>query len=310
MEAELVLARHGATVVLNLSLAGLVGAAAAGLWLRRTVSPWALALSVRLHGAMKGAALVAVLAYVAVLWLEAAAMAEVPPAAAFPAVQSVITATHYGMAWMIGAGALLVLASTLALRGSRGPAPSLVRLLALATLLYSRSMVSHAAAGGDLAWAVAADWVHLLLASVWVGEVLVAGLLALRTEPADPQSRRECAAYIEALSRSATIALAGIVLSGAFSAWRGLGTIGNAFGNPYATTLLVKLALVLCAAALGGLNRFVVMPALLDRLRLATATQRGAARRFALILRLEAVFLTGALVAAAFLGSTSPPALS
>jgi putative copper resistance protein D len=310
VEAELALAQRIATVLLNLSVAGLVGAAAAGLWLRRTVSPWAGALSVRLHGAMKGAALAAALAYVAVLWLEAAAMAEVPPAAAFPAVQSVITATHYGLAWMIGAAALLVLGLTLMRRESRGPVPSLVRLLALATFLYSRSMVSHAAAGGDFAWGVAADWVHLLLVSVWVGEVLVAGLAALRTEPADPQSRRECAADVQALSRSATIALAGIVLTGAFSAWRGLGAIGNAFGNPYATTLLVKLALVLCAAALGGLNRFLVMPALLDQLRQAAPPRQGAGRRFALILRLEAVFLAGALVAAVFLGSTSPPSLS
>jgi putative copper resistance protein D len=225
-------------------------------------------------------------------------------------VQSVIAGTHYGLAWMTGAGALLVLALSLTPPGRRGTAAAALRLPALATLLYSRSMVSHAGAGGDFSWAVAADWVHLVLVSVWLGGVLVAGLAALRPEPADPQSRLECAAYVRVLSRSATIALAGIVVTGAFGAWRGLGTIGNAFGNPYATILLLKLALVLGAAALGGLNRFVVMPALLTQLRQAGPAQADAGRRFALILRVEAVLLIAALVAAAFLGSTAPPAAS
>jgi putative copper resistance protein D len=310
MEVDLALAQRIATVLLNLSLACLVGATLATMWLRRGVSPWASSLSVRLHGASGGAVLSAVLSYVAVLWLEAASMAEVPVAAAFPAVQSVISGTHYGLAWMIGAGALLALALSLALPGRRGTAAAAVRLLALATFLYSRSMVSHAAAGGDFTWAVAADWLHLVLISVWVGGVLVAGLAALRAEPADPQSRLECAACVRALSRSATIALAGIAVTGTFGAWRGLGAIGNAVGNPYATILLLKLVLVLCAAALGGLNRFIVMPALLKQLRQAGPAQAGPGRRFALILRIEALFLVAALVAAALLGSTAPPTAS
>jgi putative copper resistance protein D len=307
MEGELALAQRIATALLNLALAGVVGAAIARLWLRRGVSPWARALDLRLHGAMRAGVAAAGLAYGAVLWLEAAAMAEVPLAQAFPAVQSVLAATHYGLAWMSGAGALLVLGLTLVLPGGRGAAAGLLRLVALAALLYSRSTVSHAAAGGDFTWAVAADWLHLVLASVWVGAVLVAGLAALRAQPADPQSRLECGAYVQALSRSATVALAGIVATGAVSAWRGLGTIGNAFGNPYADTLLLKLTLVLCAAALGGLNRFSVMPALLKGLRQAGPTPPATRRRFVLILRVETVFLLAALVTAAFLAATPPP---
>lgn len=307
MEGELALAQRIATALLHLALAGLVGAASARLWLRRGVSPWARTLDLRLHRSMAVGVPVAGMAYGAVLWLEAAAMAEVPLAAAFPAVWSVLSATHYGIAWLVGAGALLVLGLSLA---ARGAAACVLRLLALAALLYSRSAVSHAAAGGDFTWAVALDWLHLLLVSVWVGEVLVAGLAALRTLPLDPQSRLECAAYVRALSASATLALAGIAASGAIAAWRALGAIENAVGNPYATTLLVKLALVLCAAALGGLNRFIVMPALLLQLRQAGPAQQAASRRFALVLRIEAAFLVAALVAAAFLGATSPPAAS
>jgi putative copper resistance protein D len=307
MEGELALAQRSATALLNLALAGLVGAGIAGLWLRRGVSPWARTLALCLHRAMKGGALAAAMAYAAVLWLEAAAMAEVPVGQALPAVQSVLSATHYGLAWLVGAGALTVFGLALVLPKRPGMPAAVLRLLALATLLYSRSIVSHAAAAGDFSWAVAADWLHLVLVSAWVGAVLVAGLAALRAEPGDPQGRLECGAWVQALSRSATVALAGIAATGAVSAWRSLATIENAFGNPYAAILLVKLVLVLCAAALGGLNRFAVMPALLKQLRQPVPGQQDARRSFVLILRVEAVFLAAALVAAAFLASTPPP---
>lgn len=44
-------------------------------------------------------------------------------------------------------------------------------------------------------------------------------------------------------------------------------TVENAIENPYATVLLRKLALVGVAVALGGMNRFLVMPRLLTDLR-------------------------------------------
>lgn len=92
---------------------------------------------------------------------------------------------------------------------------------------------------------------------------------------------------------------------GVLSAWRGLGSFENVFGNPYGTTLLIKVGLVLCAAALCGLNRFVVMPKLLAQLR-KPKPDGGANGKFALIRQLEAVILVAVLVAAAFLSSTSP----
>lgn len=312
MEADLELARRFVTVALNLSVAMLVGASAAHLWLRSARSPWGIGLVPRLRKLMLATLAAAATAYVALLWLEAASMAEVPLGEAFPAVRSVITATHYGLAWMVGAAALLVLAFTLRVRqGERpGAAAPLVRVAALGVLLYSRSMVSHAGAAGDFTWAVLVDWVHLVLASLWVGEVIVAGLVTLRTRPEwESKNRGECARFVKSLSTSATIALAGIFVTGALSAWRGLGSFENAFGNPYGTILLVKLGLVLCAAGLGGLNRFVVMPKLLDQLR-NPKPAAGPDARFAFILQVEACILVAVLVAAAVLGSTSPPTAS
>lgn len=310
MEADFALLQRAVTVALNLACAVLVGGSAASLWLRTARSSWAAALLPRLRRALLGATGAAMAAFAAILWVEAASMAEVPLVEALPAVVSVLTATHYGLAWMIGAAALLVAGAVCAaeLRFHAGGTASAVRITALGVLLYSRSMVSHAGAGGDFTWALVADWVHLVLVSVWVGEVIVAGLIVLRALPdAAPAGRSDCARYVDALSRNATVALAGIVVTGVASTWRALDSPAQLIGNPYGTALLVKLGLVLCAAALGGFNRFVVMPSLLASLRRAGQPGHHAGRRFATVLHIEAIVLVAALIAAAVLTSTPPP---
>lgn len=310
MESDLLLAQRAAVVVLNLTIAILVGSSAALQALRFAASAWATGVLPRLRKSMLLCIAVALAAYVAVLWLEAASMAEVPLASAWPAVESVLTATHYGVAWLIGAAALVVIGLSilrLPARQTMG-ATNAGRIAALGVFLYSRSMVSHAGAAGDFTWAVAVDWIHLMLISVWVGEVIVAGLLLLNREAtSEPANREDCARYIEQLSRTATIALTGIFITGAISAWRGLGGLENVVGNPYGTTLLVKIALVLSAAALGGLNRFIIMPGLLSALHTSPAADVRDSGRFSAVLKVEAVVLVTVLVAAAFLSSTSPP---
>lgn len=308
MEADYALLQRAVTVVLNLSFAMLAGGGAAALCLRARQSAWAQGIAPRVRGTLLPAAGAAMAAYAAILWIEAASMAEVPMAEAWPAVRSVITATHYGLAWMIGAAALLVVALSAAAARVRA---AWVGVVALAVLLYSRSMVSHAGAGGDFSWAVAVDWLHLVLVSLWVGEVLVAGLLVLRHLPdGAPGGRADCAAYVETLSRNATVALAGIFLTGLLGAWRVLETPQDLVGNPYGTALLVKVGLVLCAAALGGFNRFVIMPSLLASLRRTGHPEGAAQHRFARILQAEALFLLAAIIAAAVLTSTPPPMAS
>jgi putative copper resistance protein D len=294
MAMDLPLAQLAATVALNLSVAVVTGASMSTAWLRAGRSAWSVGHIARLRAAAEAAVAAALLSSIALLWLEAAAMAEVPVGSAAPAVYSVLTATHYGFAWTIGICALAAVAivTVLRWRPEHARITDLVRLLASGVFLYSRSMVSHAGAGGDVSWAVAADWLHLVLISLWVGEVFIAGLVTLRQPAASiKEEGPERARYIQALSNSATVALAGIFVTGLVSAWRGLGSLENATGNAYATTLLIKLALVATAAMLGGVNRFFVMPPLLEHLRSTTSTSANAERQFARLLQIEAVVL-------------------
>lgn len=310
MALDLPFAQLIATVVLNLSLAALVGGSLSDRWLHAGSSHWAMRNLVSLRRVCLVSATAALFAYSTVLWLEAASMAEVAVSEAVPAIRSVLTATHFGFAWKIGMAALVVVIVLTALRWTprQRPAVDFLRLVAIAVVLYSRSIVSHAGAGGDFSWAVAADWLHLVLISVWVGEVIVAGFVTLRQASAvTGQDGVERAQYTQALSNSATVALVGIVVTGIISAWRGLGSLENTTGNPYATFLLLKLALVAIAAVLGGLNRFLVMPGLLDGLRAPQGPLLKRDGKFVVILQIEAFVLAAALVVAALLSSTSPP---
>ena len=183
----------------------------------------------------------------------------------------------------------------------------MLTLIAPAAVLYTRSMVSHAAADGDLSLAVIIDCLHLCLMSVWVGAVFIAAFATLSTGvPTHAADRSEVADYVDNLSASASFALVGLFATGLFSAWHNLGGIAGLTSDAYGNVLLLQLGLVSFAVLLGGLNRFKVMPLLLAGLR-ERADPSNPLRRFTLILRIEAGMLLAVLIGAAVLSATSPP---
>jgi len=308
MGMELQSAQHLVTALLNLAVAVLTGASMGRLWLGRELSDWSErrrgpALRIARAGAMAALA-----ANLVVLWLESAAMAEVPFIEAGGAVFSMLTSTHLGFAWMIGMAGLIVATFAVFLDMDRSAAPPILTLISLAVFWYTRSMVSHAASDGDFSVRLVADWVHLGLISLWVGEVILAGVVTLKTSVnMNALDRRARAAYVESLSSSATIALTGIFITGAYAVWRSLGSLENVFGNPYGNTLIAKLLLVGVAAALGGYNRFLVMPPWLTLERSGNAAPAVLPERFRRILWVEALVLLVVVMLAAILASTSPP---
>lgn len=297
------------TVVLYLAAALAIGASMSALWLHRRRSDWAVERLPRLRACALAACAVALLASVCVLVLESAAMAEVPLADAGPAVKLMLLSTHYGAAWTIGAVALAIACGI----GLLAPKPAaqtwaIGTLLALAVFSFSRSMVSHASGSGDLSLPVVADWIHLGLACLWLGEVVIAGLVVLRgAMPRSDDARRDRASYISSLSGWATLALAGVLATGLFGAWRQLGSIDELWNGVYGRTLLAKLAVVALAVALGGINRFLVMPGWLALETMGRAAPPLPAQRFRLVLRIEALVLLSALTLAVLLASTAPP---
>lgn len=281
------------TTLLNLGLGLLVGASAALAWLGHCHSPQAGAARARLPRLVLVALSFMIAISFAIIWVEAAELAEVPLPEAWPAVQA-MAETHHGRSALGGIGTLgLLVATVLAGVTRRGARVAVYGLLAL--YAYSRAFGGHAGASGS-SLVVVIDAMHLLLVSLWLGAVFISAYAVLpRVGHAGDAS-----AYAGLLSSAATVALAGLVATGVFNAWRALGEPSMLVGSPYGTALLVKLAFVGGAAALGGYNRFVEMPRL-------EAAEAGALRRFVRVLRIESVVQAAALAAAAVLSTTPPP---
>lgn len=300
MPLDPIVGQRAASVVLHGAVAVCAAASLGRAWLARGASTWAAARGRRLARWAVAGAVLALLAQGVVLWLQAAVMADVAPSEAAGAIRDVLAHSRYGIDWSIGAAAL---AAALALACLRGARP--LALAPLCVFWYARCLSSHAAEHGDVSLLMLVYVTHLGLISLWVGEVLVAGLAVLADGPGAPDdgARTERIAYVRALSDSATLALAGIFATGTYLAWHILSGPRDLVADPYGRTLLAKLACVGLAAAMGGYNRFYVMPAL----PVPGAAGAAAALRLRRVLRWEGGVLLAALALAAVLASSAPP---
>jgi len=295
-DATLAALRTAADAVFDVGFAALLGALAMLALLRDSPSDWAAQGRQRCRRLLVLASLVALLAELAWMEVQAVAMTELSPVAALLAAGGVVVDTRFGRAWAVATLALAACAALAVLFRHRD-AP--LRRLALASTIVAAAHASagHAGANG-LVWFEGVMTLHVVATGLWAGSVFAAALALLQARPAADEGVR----YATRLSTLATGALAGVLLTGVASAWHGLGgtlaALAPATATGWGLVLDVKLALVALAVALGGFNRVVVMKAL-----------PASWPCFARVLRLEAVVLLAALVAAALLANSEPPAV-
>lgn len=298
------------TVAVNLALALVVGGLASDSWLSPNSSGWGRDMRTKACTARRGGLVLGFIGLLAMLLLQAQAMTDGTDATIGNATQSLLTSTHYGRAWTVG----LVgwsMAAAIAWRTARDSARSGSMLLTAAGLTafgWSRSVVSHAGSQGDFSAYVAIDWLHLALVSLWVGMVLVAATVRLSSIYSSSADGLAAARWTRSLSSTATVALVGIFLTGAFKTWTSVPSLATLWPSDYGVLLATKVALVAVAAGLGGFNRFFVLPPLLRDLESTGSHAVGHSRdHLTRALRLEAIFLVLVLLAAAVLSSTEPP---
>ncbi|RYE68278.1 MAG: hypothetical protein EOO81_09580, partial [Oxalobacteraceae bacterium] len=212
-----------------------------------------------------------------------------------------LASTHYGHA---GAAALAFLVIALFVHlFRRGDVPSVSYLAVLSVLLFltaaARVTIGHAYEHGPFSIAVAVEWLHLVVMALWAGIVFVAGWLVLpRVLAGDSTPTKEIATYLTSMSNWAGGALAGILATGAYNAYRVLGSPSQLIEVDYGQVLTFKLCLVVIAIALGGFNKLV---------GLSGATSQRGLRTVITVLRIESVVLLLVLMAAAVLTSSAPP---
>ena len=295
-DATIATLRTAAAAVFDVGFATMAGALATPALLHDGSSGWAARRARRCRGLFTAAATMTLVANLAWMALQAVSMTDGPLADALLALGDILASTGFGRAWAV---ATLALAASLALAGACRYRAFPLRSLgvALVVVATAQACTGHAVSDG-IDWRVPTMAVHRLAISLWAGGVFAAALVVLRESP----DAVDVARYARRLSGMATAALAGVVLTGAASAWHSLGgtlaPLAPAQASAWSVALLVKLALVVVAILLGAFNRFAVMPSL-----------PGACPRFARVLRVESAVLLAALVAAAWLAGTEPPAM-
>ncbi|ORC49049.1 copper resistance protein CopD [Burkholderia sp. A27] len=296
----------------NLGFAVVVGVMLSDRWLARSTSTWQVGVSRRLVGALRIASVGTLLSSTFAFWIHCALMSESTLVEAWPAVRSMLVETGFGHAWFAGAVLMscVVVLSFMQTGKSIRFVPAI--WLALAGVALARSNGGHPVDAGAFSLPVWADWIHLLAISAWVGLVLVTTyIVAPRFFNAPGSERVNSAAYIQSLSDAATLALVVLFITGAYNGWRGVRSPEGLLESGYGQMLMLKLALVFVAAALGGHNRFFEMPTLLASLKnVSSALPVKPLKRFAAVLHVESVVLAGVLVVAAVLVSSPLPGAS
>jgi copper transport protein len=203
--------------------------------------------------------------------------------------------TNVGRSLLYRAGALAVAgAGLLAARLWEGPRR---RALLLAGIGGAGAMLAHVAAGhaaarGDLALGkVAAQWIHFLAASVWLGG-LAALLIGIRGKE-DPTK----ATAVRRFSLVAGVALATVVVTGVIRSINEVGSWNALLTTGYGLLVVAKASLIIGLAGLGAINRFRNVPQADTSLRGLRKVSRG-----------ELVLAAGAVGAAAVLATLVPPA--
>jgi copper transport protein len=186
-------------------------------------------------------------------------------------------------------------------------------------VLLTQSLVSHAAAGAGAVWTVAADLLHLLAASAWIGALVHIGLAMPRwlDELRGVPRTLFAAESFRRFSVLAAFSVLVLMVSGVLSALAQFTSWPALWDTTYGWSLIGKLAAMLPLLAVAGLNAFFLQPRVVGAAQQLAggatdegpaAAQAGALHRLLVTtVRLEAVLGIAVLVAVAVLIQLQPP---
>ena len=219
--------------------------------LRRALSPAIRGLSI-------AASLVALATACLWLSLEAASMADDWSAATDPsAIQTVLTDTAFGRAWILHLG----LAAALLVAAVASPPGSWTSIAVLSGLLLaSLGLVGHAAMQSGAVGVLhhANHALHLLAAGAWIGG-LIPFVMCVDAYRHDRHGRAAVTAMMR-FSFSGHFVVAAIIATGIVNIALTSGYAPLPPSTPYRALLDVKIGLVAVMVALAVVNRYVVVP--------------------------------------------------
>lgn len=240
------------------------------------------------------------------LWVRTAVLSGQSVWTVLPVVPTVLFRTHFGAVWWLRAAAVIWATLTvvfMAYRGSRWRWSGIAVLgFGLAWVAASRSAAGHAAADGDWTLREGMDWLHLISVSVWGGSLMASLVLIfprLSRISAGQQVR-----FASRFSLLATWALAGVVVSGIYSAWQMLPAVSALWNSHYGRLLSLKLFFVAGMVTAGSINHYRLVPGLQPA---ASADNTTVLRRFRASVVVETALLLVVIAITAMLLGSAPP---
>ncbi|GAB4577897.1 MAG: hypothetical protein Fur0022_06290 [Anaerolineales bacterium] len=205
-----------------------------------------------------------------------------------PAVNRLLFATKYGALWLVRWVLIFVVIRGLVF--AKHARETWLAFAATLGILLTFSLNSHAAAEPQPFFPVAADFLHLIGAAVWVGGLIyfIGGLWAMRALPA-PVRTQLTARLIPRFSGVAMISVGLIGLTGVYSAYLRVGAFEALTSTLYGRVLIVKTLLFLPMLMLGALNLLHTNPSM-RRAAEKEAGDGGVVQRFRGLVTTEVVF--------------------
>ncbi len=176
--------------------------------------------------------------------------------------QMILVATQFGSVAMVRFALAIVTAILLSIdRNKRLRWLALVAALALAaSIAWTGHSGSGFGASGNIQ--LAADGVHLLAASAWIGGLVpLALLLSAARNRSDPWLKI-ATTVTQRFSTLGIVSVAMLIASGATNAWFLVGSVKALTTTEYGIVLMFKLALFLLMVAIAAINRNVLTPQL------------------------------------------------
>jgi copper transport protein len=195
----------------------------------------------------------------------------------------------------VGLSSVLVLAGLLGLAVDAG-ARRVPTVLAAVAATVPFALAGHTASADPRLLVTVAIAVHLVAAAVWFGGLV--GLVAvLRARRGDDAA--SAGPVVGRFSALAGLSLLGVAVGGSLMGWREVRTLDALTGTTYGKVLIAKVAVVALVAALGGWNRFRLVPAIASAPKKAGALLRRG-------VRIEGGLLVGAIALTDVLVNVTP----
>ena len=159
--------------------------------------------------------------------------------------------------------ALLALGLIWRARGGRWAIPALgLLLVASLGVLFTQSLVSHAAASDGEFWTTSIDVLHLLAASLWIGGLIHIGLAMPRwLDELEGVPRTLFAAEsFRRFSALAAVSVSMLLISGVLSAFVQFTSWDELWSTSYGWSLVGKMGAMLPLLAMAAVNAFILQP--------------------------------------------------